>query len=302
MKHKPILFVMWFLLGAGCCQPTETSQTETAEPKRVYTTNYPLYYMTERIVPANVSVHFPVSGSQDPAYWQPSADTIASMQQADLIITNGASYEQWMLTVSLPDQKIINTTAALKDQLLESDEVITHSHGDEGEHEHLGTAITTWMDLELALAQAGAIRDALIKLTPEDEAFIEQQYQELAADLTTLDQRLSEAAAKISQQVAYSHPVFQYFQQAYQLDGASLHWEPNEKLTGEQLHDLEHLMEHQSIVLMIWEAAPLPENIQKLQEIGVKSIVINPMGNVPEQGDWLEGLNQNLAALEGLIE
>jgi zinc transport system substrate-binding protein len=302
MKHKQILLVTMVLLTAWGCQPTESSQTESAETKQVYTTNYPLYYMTERMVPSGFSVHFPIPGSQDPAHWQPPVDTIASMQQADLIITNGASYEQWMLTVSLPDQKIINTTAAFQDQLLDSDKVITHSHGDEGEHEHLGTAFTTWMDLELAKAQAGAIRDALIKLTPADEALIERQYQGLSSDLSALDQRLAEAAAKISQQVAYSHPVFQYFQQAYELRGPSLHWEPDEKLTEEQLHDLEHLMEHQSIVLMIWEAAPLPENTQILEELGVKSIVIYPMGNVPEQGDWLEGLNQNLAALEGLIE
>ena len=302
MKHKQILFVAMALLVVGGCQPTDSTQTETTETKRVYTTNYPLFYMTERMVPPNVSVDFPVSDSQDPAYWQPPADTIAKMQQADLIIINGASYEKWMSTVSLPDQKIINTTAGLQDQLLDSDEVITHSHGDEGEHEHLGTAFTTWMDLELAMAQAGAIRDALIKLTPEDEALIEQQYQELTSELTDLDQRLITAATGVSQQVAYSHPVFQYFQQAYQLNGPSLHWEPDQKLTQEQLHELEHLMEHQEIALMIWEAAPLPENTQTLEDLGVKSIVINPKGNIPDQGDWPEGLNQNLAALEGLIE
>ena len=39
-----------------------------------------------------IEVSYPGPAGEDPAYWSPDAETIASYQKADLILLNGASY------------------------------------------------------------------------------------------------------------------------------------------------------------------------------------------------------------------
>ena len=45
---------------------------------------------------------------------------------------------------------------------------------------------------------------------------------------------------------------------------------------------------------MIWEGDPLPQNVAKLKEMGIESIVFDPCGNRPEDGDFLIVMKQNV--------
>ena len=120
----------------------------------VYTVNYPLQYFAQRIAGERAEVVFPAPGDVDPAFWQPSAEDIASYQRADLILLNGAGYAKWIQRVALPRRKLVDTSATFRDRYIQVDGAATHSHGPNGDHSHAGTAFTTWLDLELAHAQA----------------------------------------------------------------------------------------------------------------------------------------------------
>lgn len=63
-----------------------------------------------------------------------------------------------------------------------------HSHGLEGEHEHSGTAFSTWLDMSLAVEQVGAITVALSARWPEYETQLEQSFTALERDLLALDE------------------------------------------------------------------------------------------------------------------
>ena len=62
---------------------------------------------------------------------------------------------------------MVVTTDGLEDHLIPLEKKTTHSHGSEGDHEHSGTAFTTWLDPTLAAAQARAIKDALAARWPQ---------------------------------------------------------------------------------------------------------------------------------------
>ena len=158
MKPWPVLIAMVLVL-AGCSDSSNDSETALkagADRPVVCVTNYPLKYFAERIASPVVTVRFPVSGDGDPAYWKPGPEHVLALQQADLILLNGASYESWLKNVSLPQSKLVDTSAGLRDRLIALEEAATHSHGLEGEHEHSGTAFTTWLDLTLAEAESPA--------------------------------------------------------------------------------------------------------------------------------------------------
>ena len=155
--------------GAGSTEePASVPQPggEATGTLSVYVVNYPLAYFVERIGGAHVEAVFPAPPDDDPAYWQPDADTIAAYQGADLIVRNGATYAKWMERVTLPQPKIVDTSAAFGDRLIEMDSAVTHSHGPEGEHSHGEIAFTTWLDPQLAMLQAEAIAAAMSAARP----------------------------------------------------------------------------------------------------------------------------------------
>ena len=137
-----------------------------ADKLEIYVVNYPLQYITERIGGEHVNVVFPAPADVDPAYWMPDRPTLANFQQADLILLNGAGYAKWVNKVTLPRFRIVNTSARFKDRYIEAAEVITHTHGSQGDHAHEALAFTTWIDFSLAAEHARAITAALNRKRP----------------------------------------------------------------------------------------------------------------------------------------
>jgi zinc transport system substrate-binding protein len=49
---------------------------------------------------------------------------------------------------------------------------------------------------------------------------------------------------------------------------------------------------------MIWEGKPMQGPVDRLQAIGVDSLVFDPCGNTPNQGDFLSVMRQNIDNLK----
>jgi zinc transport system substrate-binding protein len=273
--------------------------TESYAKPTVYVVNYPLQYFTERIGEEHVQVVFPAPADEDPAFWKPDANTIAAFQAADLILINGATYAKWLTTASLPKAKIVNTSEGFKANYIEIKDMVTHSHGPSGEHSHTGTAFTTWLDFRQAAQQAQAIAAALSRLLPEQKSAFEQRYAKLEQDLLALDQRLDTMVAKQrAQPLVASHPVYQYLARRYGLNLQSVLWEPEVMPDAEQWQVLQSILKTHAANWMLWEGEPLPASVDKLQTLGVKSLVFDPCGNTPEQGNFLSVMEQNVKNLQ----
>lgn len=280
-------------LGAIACSEREEASTDP-ESLTVYTTNYPLMYFTQRILGEGGDVRFPeIDG--DPAFWTPSDAQLVALQQADRIVLNGAGYEPWLERVSLSVSQLVDTSEGFKKQLIYVDDAVTHSHGPDGSHSHGTTAFTTWLDLELAVAQAAAI-DAALDVEPSG-------FQSLKTDLLDLDARLEKAFSRLKGvSIVGSHPVYQYLAEAYGLDMTSVHWEPDTEPSQVGWAELAHIKAHHGAQLMLWEDAPLDSVVSKLDALGIASVVWNPTSNLPEAGDFLSVMESNLEGLEAYLD
>jgi zinc transport system substrate-binding protein len=242
---------------------------------------------------------FPAPAGIDPAYWMPDVKTISDYQQADLILLNGAGYARWVNKVTLPQFRMVNTSARFKDQYLEAGEILTHSHGSEGEHAHESLAFTTWIDFNLAARQANAIAGALGRKRPELKDVFQKNYQKLEQDLLKLDQDLKTLISKDpSRPLVVSHPVYDYFARRYGLNIKSVHWEPGEIPTNIQMMELYSILKEHPAKWMIWEGKPVKESAERPQAIGTDSLVFDPCGNTPDQGDFLSVMRQNVENLK----
>ncbi len=296
MIHKMILIAV--SVGFfGACKPGDEATGKNAGKPHIYAVNYPLAYFADRIGGKLIDVHFPeING--DPAFWKPEAKDVRAFQGADLILINGATYANWTTKVSLPESRIVNTSASFRDRFIEVKEDLTHKHGQDGGHSHTGTAFTTWLDLKQAEQQAAAICDALVKLLPESERTIKKNFVSLQKDLKALDAELREISGKFAETpLVGSHPVYQYLARAYNLKIRSVHWEPDGMPDEAGWAELGAIRKEHPAKIMLWEGEPDKAIALKLMEQGMTSVVFDPCGNKSDKGDWLSVIQASISQL-----
>jgi zinc transport system substrate-binding protein len=285
---------------AGCAGESEQGEGTGTEPDQtpvVYAVNYPLAYFAERIGGPAVSVVFPAPAGIDAAHWKPAPEVIAGYQRADLILLNGADYEKWIQVASLPEGRLLNTTAAVRDRYVEIQTHVTHSHGPGGEHAHGGTAFTTWLDLSLARAQARAVYEGIARVAA-DTSGLSRRYLELGRELSALDRELREAGLE-GRMLLASHPVYQYLGARYDLNIRSVSWEPGEAPLEMQWAELKALRAKHPADIMLWEAEPLDATRARLERDGIRLVVFNPCGNrAASDTNFMKVMRENIEALK----
>jgi zinc transport system substrate-binding protein len=261
--------LLW-CLGVILCFYAFPTSGHSSQRLNIYVVNYPLKYFAERIGGEHVRVVFPAPAEVDPAYWRPDSRIIVEYQSADLILLNGANYAKWV-----PG----------------------------GEHAHEALAFTTWIDFDLAAKQAKAIADALSRKKPKLRKTFEQNYADLDKDLTTLDRDIKGIVSKDqSKPLIASHPVYDYFASCYGLNMKSVHWEPDEVPSDRQWMELRNMLKAHPAKWMIWEGEPIKEPVEKLKSLGIQSLVFDPCGNVPEKGDFMSVMRQNVENLKAAFQ
>jgi len=267
-------------------------------PLVVYTVNAPLEWMAQRIGGDALEVRFPAPADADPAFWSPDAEIVAAYQGADLILLNGAGYAGWASRATLRRRTLIDTSAGFQDRLLPVEDTTTHQHGPTGEHSHGELAFTTWLDPTLAAEQARAVAGAMTEARPAHADAFAAGLAAVESDLAGLDQRLAGVAARLGDApILFSHPVYQYLERRYKLNGRSLHWEPDTDPGAGEWRLLEALLREHPARLMLWEAEPLPTTRERLAGLGVEVVVFAPCGNRCGD-DWLAAMQANADRLE----
>jgi zinc transport system substrate-binding protein len=279
----------------GCGKP-EPGQDRSDQPTTVVlAVNYPLEYFAQRIGADLVDATFPGPADGDPAFWEPGVDAIVLFQSADLVLRNGAGYARWMARASLPEGRMVDTSASFADAYIETTEETTHTHGPGGDHSHVGTAFTTWIDFTQSAEQADAIAAALADKRPDHADSIDANAAALRDELLQLDEDMMAAAALLADRpVVASHPVYQYWARRYGLNVKAVLWEPETVPDDNAMAELQTLLADHHATLMIWEGDPAEESVAKLQAIGVASVVFDPCGNRPDSGDWLTVMRTNI--------
>lgn len=301
---KPIKTLLsYMLLWPWLIFAANLSAAEVKPPMKIYAVNYPLQFFAQTIAGDTADVRLPMPADVDPAYWSPTTDDIVQLQQADLVLLNGANYAKWLPKVSLPIFKLVNTSSEFRDAYIPLATTITHQHGSGGEHSHTGTAFTTWLDFSQAQMQAKAIYRALTKKNPALQPRLVQNFVPLQQNLEELDDAMAAIGSALANQpLLGSHPVYQYLKRAYQLNLKSVHWEPTEIPSEQQWQELEQMLTEHPAHWMLWENVPAQTIVSRLKTMNVNSIVFSPAANAPESGDFMSIMRDNVHGLKTITE
>lgn len=290
-------------LVAGLSILFQTGQAANARPLVVQASSYPTYYFAQRVATDSFDVRYRVPNAVDPAFWRPGDEDLIAFQQADIILLNGATYEKWLKTVTLPRSILLDTSKGFSDQYLESEGEL-HQHGNGIAHSHGGTAMTTWLDFALAAKQAESIAERFIVEAPGDEAAIEERLAALIEDLEELDDRMNAVAEAWGDKelIIASHPVYQYLAKAYGFTLESMKWESNTPLGEQEMAKLTALIDKNQVSWMMWESNPTKDSQARIRQLGLKILVVSPCGNRIGDKDWLQIMHNNVLMLESIVK
>ena len=255
-------------------------------------TSYPLYYFSKRIGGDKIEVILPIPDMEDPSHFFPDEQQTQDFQSADLIVRNGADYEPWIDHVSLSRRKMLNTSAAFSDQYIRLPSV-SHSHGGGEEHTHEEWASHTWLYLRFANQQAFEIKERLAEMDPENSDIYKKNYGELANELMALDQEIQNILESHRGKTIYSaQPIYQYFGSGYFVDVIPLDLEND--IIPENL-------EEEALPLILFEKEPSQETRLRCEERGLSFVVFDPCLAIPESGDFLSVMKDNIKNLDAAL-
>jgi len=271
-----------------------------AEPLNVQASNDVLAMFAQRLAGDAATVTMPVPDGIDPATWQPRIAAIAAVQDAGLIVLNGAGYEGWSTRVSLPRARTVDTTHGMDAELIHLAGQ-SHSHGAGPTHSHDGVAPVVWLDFSLAARQAGAIAAALTRALPD--APVAANLAALQTDLADLDAEAKAlGAAMQGQTLLVWQPGYEYFGRAYGIPLREVTFDAAEPPSPAQLAALDAAVADTQARLMLWDAAPPPDTATALAARGIMPVIFTTAANPPEGADVLGMLQANLAALRAALD
>ena len=194
----------------------------------VVATFYPLAYFAEEIGGDYVSVRQLLPDNTEVHSWEPSISDIVVVDDADILIYNGANVDNWFEADVLPsiDQSnkiIVKTTEGV--ELLETvaDEIVDLvffgysgvSYGYYG-HENGPFDPHTWISPFVAKQQAQKIHVALVQKDPEHEQYYDERWQDLKARFEQLDDDYMTGLSNTQREVIFvTHAAYGYLADRY---------------------------------------------------------------------------------------
>ncbi|WP_121664821.1 metal ABC transporter solute-binding protein, Zn/Mn family [Metabacillus litoralis] len=176
-----------------------------------------------------------------------------------------------------------------------------HLHGDQDPH--------VWLDPILSIKLAENIKNALIELKPESKEIFEDNFTNLKADLTALDQTFHETLENSkTKYILVSHAAYGYWQDRYGLEqiaiaGLSPSQEPSQQqlteiITESEEHHLKYVLFEQNV----------QSNVAKViqDEIGAKSLTLHNLESVTEEDiknneDYFSIMEKNIETLKTVL-
>jgi zinc transport system substrate-binding protein len=99
-----------------------------------------------------------------------------------------------------------------------------------------------------------------------------------------------------------SHQVYQYLAARYGVNIKSVRWEPGQVLGEKDWQQLKELLKGHPAKWMIWEGKPVQKTMDKLKSLGIASLVFDPSGNSPKEGDFISVMGENVRNLRKAYE
>lgn len=257
--------------------------------------------LTDAVGGGKVAVSVIIPDGTEPHDFEPRAQDLAALREAELFVINGLGMEAWSeeAVAASGNNGLIVVDASEGIETIGVEEGHDET-GEEEQHTHGACDPHIWLSPRCAQMMAGNIKDALAKADPENSAFYEENYNAFAGKLQKLYNEYTEKFKTSSSKIFVTgHAAFAYLCRDFGLIQNSVEDVFAEGEPGaRQLAALvDYCREHQ-ITTIFTEAlvsAAVSETLAR--EVGAQVKPIYTMASSENGKSYLERMEENLRVI-----
>ncbi|WP_339278111.1 metal ABC transporter substrate-binding protein [Paenibacillus sp. FSL W8-0426] len=305
----------------------EASTDDAAQKKlEIKTSFYPMYEFTRHVAGDLANVENLVPAGMEPHDWEPTAQDMAKLTEADVLVYNGAGLESWvgqaLDSATGSNLKAIEASQGI--DIMEGSEAHSeeehdhdhehgehaheeHSHDESGHvHNHGGLDPHVWLSPQLAIQEVRNIEKGLSEVAPEYKEQFKANADAYVTELEALDNEFTEGLKDskrkdfITQHAAFGYLAKQYGLTQVPIAGLS----PDQEPSPAQMADIVQFAKENNVKTIFFEtlvSSKVADTIAK--EIGAKTDVLNPIEGLTEEelaagNDYVRVMRSNLEALK----
>lgn len=324
---KVLILLMTSLLFITACTTssnessnefTSDSSNSNEDKIKIVTSIFPMYEIVKEVAGERAEVSLMVGSNEDAHHYEPSAQAIARVNEADLFVYSSDVMEFWasdlLNVVENEDLQIVEYANDLNLEIEESQEHAVHgeeAHDDHGHaHSHGGLDPHFWLNPVAVNNQLPTIVEALAEIDPEGAEDYEANAEAFSEDLLEIDQAYLEAFADAENRVfVVQHQAFGHLADRYDLEqvavgGLSTEVEPSPK----DLAEIIDFVNEQNVPVVYYqsgESSAVAETIagETNTEIAVLHDLESQPADLDSNGNlYLEAIIQNLEQLKKSIQ
>ncbi|VTY14314.1 metal ABC transporter solute-binding protein, Zn/Mn family [uncultured Streptococcus sp.] len=300
MKKKSILIILLSLLTLifGAC-----SQKETQEVKglKIVTSFYPIYAMVKEVSGDLNDVRM-IQSSSGIHSFEPSANDIAAIYDADVFIYHSHTLESWAgsLDPNLKKSKV---------KVLEASEGMTLDRVPGLEGVEAGDGVDektlydphTWLDPVKVAEEAQIIADKLSDIDVEHKDTYQKNAEEFIKKATELNVKYKDKFEKVSQKTFVTqHTAFSYLAKRFGLNQLGIAGiSPEQEPSPRQLTEIQEFVKTYKVKTIFTESNASSKVAETLvKSAGVSLKTLNPLEADPgNDKTYLENLEENMLVL-----
>ena len=285
----------------------------------VVTTFYPMFDFTRQVVQDHGDVSLLIPAGTEPHDFEPSAQMIAQIEDADVFVYNSDDMETWVPSAleAIDQDKVTIINASEGITFLEGDaDEDEHHHDDDDhdDHEEEGHSHAVdphvWLDPVLAQDEVTTIAEGLAKADPDNT----DAYHENAATYNEKLQALDDAFKTAfdgaeNREFVTQHAAFAYLAKRYDLTQVAISGlSPESEPSPAKLAELTDFVQEHDVHYIYYEenaSSAIAETLAN--EVGVELLVLSPIEGVSQEDqdagmDYIKVMEANLDALKKTIQ
>ena len=303
MKQRSVL---WFMIGLfvlilGACGQKGNQESEKAKGMKIVTSFYPVYAMVKEVSGDLNDVRMIQSSSGIHSY-EPSANDIAAIYDADVFIYHSHTLESWAGSLDPNLQKSkVKVIEASEGMILERVPGLEDMEAGNGVDEKTLYDPHTWLDPEKVAEEAQIIADKLSEQDSANKETYQKNAQNFSAKAQDLTKKYQPIFEKSSQKTFVTqHTAFSYLSKRFGLNqlgiaGISPDQEPNPR----QLSEIQEFVKTYKVKTIFTESNASSKVAETLiKSTGVSLKTLNPLEADPQNDkSYLDNLEEDIAIL-----
>ena len=324
MTYLFVAFSALFLMSACSSDETTPTQSEAEDDVQIVTSIFPAYEITRAIAGEEANVSLMVGANEDAHHYEPSAQAVASVNEADVFIYSSDEMEFWveslLAVVENDDLQVVELAEGLDLSVEDPHAEDTHDdhqdhdhehddHSHEG-HDHGDVDPHFWLDPVAVNNQLSVIVEAFAVVNPGNQTIYEENAEDFSNKLNDLHQAYEEALGGASRrEFVVQHQAFGHLANRYDLDqiavgGLTTEVEPAPR----ELAGIVDFVREQDVPVIYYQSggnSAIAETIAQETATGIAvlhDLESEPVSVSEEENGYLEAMAQNLEQLKKSID